>query len=129
MAGPKKTKRQLADEAFLRNEQIRIDDSPPVAPKEYPALEGVPKNCPECGRTWDHLGGLNPLHHSNERQSSFLEQAQCVKCGNIFLISPDDHERIVTARAEHTAAKHAAKKAEEQAIAEKKANRITKGAG
>lgn len=125
----RKTRRQLADEAFLRNEQILIDDSPPAPPKEYPALDGIPSGCPECRKVWNALAGLNPLHRKDDRQSTFLEQAQCSGCGHIFLISPDDHAKIVQVRAAHEAARLAVKKAEADAEARKKEQRKNKGAG
>lgn len=124
----RKTRRQLADEAFVRNEQLRID-GPPPPPKEYPALEGVSASCPGCKRSWSALVGLNPLHLKDERQSSFLAQAQCQGCGNIYLIPPEEHARIVKTRADHEAAKAAARKAEAEAEARKKENRKNKGAG
>lgn len=104
------TKRQLADEAFLRNEQMRTDDPPTAPAVEYPALDGVPANCPECRLRWNEVLGLNPLLME---EGAFLAKAQCAGCGNIFLIPVEGRARIVAARAidrERIAARAAEKK-------------------
>lgn len=101
----KKTRRQLADEAFLRNEQILLGNAPneSAAPKELPVLDSVPSACPECRSQWRDDAGVVPIIRPDaEQQTAFLETIQCGGCGNRFLVDPADHEKIRVARVEYT---------------------------
>lgn len=123
----RKTRRQLADEAFLRNEQIRLGESPPepVKPLELPKLDSVPTACPECKHQWRDDAGVVPIIRKDAEQSVFLESVQCGGCGNLFLVDPADHARIHAARIEYTERQRAMR----APLPKKSSGRRIRGAG
>lgn len=124
----RKTQRQLADEAFLRNEQIRLGEVPPepAKPLELPKLDSVPTECPECHRPWRDDAGVVPIIRKDAgQQSAFLESVQCGGCGNLFLVDPADHARIHAARIEYTERQRAMR----APLPKKQSQRRTRGAG
>lgn len=79
---PKKTRRQLADEAYLRSQQLDITGALEPTPdvKEFPLTEQVPATCPECSRTMTMASGWTILRAGHQA-------LQCGFCGWCIVIA------------------------------------------
>ncbi len=122
-----KTQRQLADEAFLRNEQLRLGNAPTEQPsvRELPKLDNIPAGCPECRCIWNIEMGVTPIVRPDQQQTVFLEQIECGQCGHRFLVDSDVHEKLRRDRLAHQARLTAAR----APLPKKTSGRRTRGAG
>lgn len=104
MARRTRAEQRAADEAYLRSQQVTLDQqlAEEQPTRQWPKLDTIPDKCPECSKPWRDDAGVVPMIRPDQRQHVFLEQVQCGGCGNLFLVEPADHERIRVARQEYT---------------------------
>lgn len=100
MSKSKPTKRELADAAWLKNQQIEL---PREAPQErmVPRFETVPESCPSCGRRQTYQSGWN---------AQFGDLLECGACGYRCEVPREEHERFLKGVHDHFAALNASRK-------------------
>jgi hypothetical protein len=98
----KMTRRELADEAYRRSLQTDITTvAPEPSVRDYPKLDKLPAECPECHRKWSAAGGVTLIVRADQRQIVFLEQVQCSACAQVFLIDTEEYEALRSAMQAH----------------------------
>lgn len=82
----KLTKKQLADEAYLRNQQLEIPNTEPVPQERFiPYFDAVPTNCPECTKMMTVRSGWTLM---------FGDILQCGGCGHSIQVPRAEYERL-----------------------------------
>ncbi|HTJ62137.1 MAG TPA: hypothetical protein VL333_13180 [Candidatus Saccharimonadales bacterium] len=96
----KLSKRELADAAWLKNQQLEM---PREAPQERTVLRcgTVPESCPSCGRRQTYQSGWN---------AQFGDLLECGNCAYVIEVPREEHERFLKGVHDHFAALSASKK-------------------
>lgn len=87
MPGPRKTKKQLEDEAWLRNQQLQAPLDLPEQPQDrsLPYHATVPGNCPKCSKLMTVFSGWTLM---------FGDILQCGGCGASIEVPRSEYERL-----------------------------------
>lgn len=99
----KKTRRQLADEAYLRNEQLVLDVAHEPQQHVVQHFDRLPAECPGCQRVQKHERGWVLV---------FGDLLQCGGCSTTISVPREEYERYGRALHEYYARKNAQKKAD-----------------
>lgn len=89
MSGKKgKTKRELADEAWLRNQQLEMSDVNTVQEPTVAHCDTVPTVCPACGKTMTIRSGWALI---------FGDFLQCGGCAHKISVPRAEFEKLARA--------------------------------
>ena len=91
----KKTKKQLADEAWLRNQQLEMSEVQVEQQRTVPFYETVPTTCPACGKSMTVRSGWALI---------FGDLLQCGGCAHTVEVPRPEFEKL--AQAIHDAHPH-----------------------
>lgn len=92
----KKTQRQLADEAYLRSQQLDISGELEPAPGviEPPVIASIPTTCPSCERPMTLASGWTVLR-------SVPNALQCGGCAQVIRVLEPGYSQFVAQVAEY----------------------------
>jgi hypothetical protein len=84
VAGPKKSKRQAADEAWLKNQQLALVEEPKQE-RRVPKWDLVPVTCPSC---------CKPMTFASGWAIVFGDLLQCGNCAHTIEVPRAEFERF-----------------------------------
>jgi transcription elongation factor Elf1 len=132
----KKTKRELADEAWQRNfGQIDILDGSieGVESAPPPTISGIPELCPSCGRQQTFAAGWSAIYTTKSptvpMDAKPMQAIQCGACGSVFSVPALAALEYFNAMRAWFRERDARLDREKKQREERKARRPTRGAG
>ena len=91
MSKSKPTKRELADAAWLKNQQMEMPREEAQV-RKVPWFPEVPETCPSCERRQTYQSGWN---------TQFGDLLVCGKCGHTIEVPREEHERFLKGLHDH----------------------------